>query len=188
MRSYGLGIAFCMLLAALFAYQNPGDLVIRFLVWERVLPQGVWEIALFVAGVIAMWIISLSAILETRNKNAHQLKDQKERIDTLEKELAVTRDERNSLMMALKRAGGELPTEMERSDKNKWAQDICEFCSPDTRNVEATRSQQIAPEEEMPEEDAEVYSELGDHGLTGKPDETDETEVENNDILKESSN
>jgi len=185
MRSYGLGIAFCMLLAALFAYQNPGEIVIRFLVWERVLPQGVWEIALFVAGSIAMWVISLSAIIETRNKNARQLKDQKDRIVMLEKDLDITRDERNSLMLALKKSGGELPTEFKISDKDKWAQDICAFCSTEARESDATNLTGQTSEEAIPEEDVEVYSELGDHVSSGIPEDTTEEDQSN---TRESSN
>ena len=172
-----------MLLAALFAYQNPGDMVIRFLVWERVLPQGVWEIALFTAGAIAMWFISLSAILETRNKNARELKEQKERITTLEEDLDKVRDERNALMLAMKKYGADLPLEMLESGKDKWSQDIRDYCTQSEDEQEGTLT--VEPCEEVVSEDAtEVYSELEDTTEYSLQDK--ESEQEDNDSEKES--
>jgi len=180
MRSYGLGIGFCMLLAALFAYQNPGDLVIRFLVWERVLPQGVWEIALFTAGAIAMWFISLSAILETRNKNARELKEQKERITILEEDLEKVRDERNALMLAMKKYGADLPLEMLESGKDKWSQDIQDFCTQSDDYQEDDLSGETCGEVAS-DDTGEAYSELEDTAHSLEEQEQDqESENENN--------
>lgn len=104
MRSYGLGTAFTMLIAALYAFQNRSSIVVRFLVWERNLPQGVWEIALFALGCVVMWVVSLSAIWENRHKYTGSLKEQKLKVKELEETISVLRDEKSSLMAALRRA------------------------------------------------------------------------------------
>ena len=44
MRSYGLGLGFIAMLAALFAVQNQDMLAVRFMAWDFALPQGLWEI------------------------------------------------------------------------------------------------------------------------------------------------
>src|SRR6056297_2298522 len=105
MRSYGLGIAFCMVLAAIYAFQNTSEIIVRFIIWERAMPQGVWEIILFAVGAVAMWFISLSAVMEIRGRHSRLIKDQKETINTMETELNELRDERNSLIIALKKSG-----------------------------------------------------------------------------------
>lgn len=46
MRSYALAIAVAMLVAALYAFQNPQEVVVKFFSWERELPQGIWEVLL----------------------------------------------------------------------------------------------------------------------------------------------
>lgn len=40
MKSYTLAVALAMLLSALYAFQNPGDVTVRFLLYERTVPQG----------------------------------------------------------------------------------------------------------------------------------------------------
>ena len=135
MRSYGLGISFTMLLAAIYAFQNKGEVVVRFLTWERVLPQGVWEIALFALGCVVMWLISLSAIVENRNRYTGIVKDQKTRLTELEEDLSVLRDERKSLMIALKRTGSdfEIPAQDEPAKgPAKWEQDVRDYVEPST--------------------------------------------------------
>jgi len=57
MKSYALAIALAMLLAAVYAFQNTGEVLVRFLMWEVSLPQGIWEIMLFAAGGVLMWIL-----------------------------------------------------------------------------------------------------------------------------------
>ncbi len=133
MRSYGLGISFTMLVAALYAFQNKGEVVVRFLTGERVLPQGVWEIALFALGCVVMWVISLSAIVENRNRYTGIVKDQKTRLTELEEELSVLRDERKALMIALKRTGSdfEIPVQNEAEKvPAKWEQDVRDYVEP----------------------------------------------------------
>ncbi len=88
MRSYTVAIAFAVLVSAIFSYQNPGDVTIRFLVWTRQLPQGVWEVAAFSAGCVLMWIVSLSAHLEGRARFRKIIREQAERIAKLEEDRA----------------------------------------------------------------------------------------------------
>ena len=88
MRSYTVAIAFAVLVSAIFSYQNPGDVTIRFLVWTRQLPQGVWEVAAFSAGCVLRWIVSLSAHLEGRARFRKIIREQAERIAKLEEDRA----------------------------------------------------------------------------------------------------
>ena len=84
MRSYALAIAFSVLLAAVYAFQNPGDVTVRFLVWTREVPQGVWEAAVFAGGCVLMWVVSLSAFLELRTSYRSRFKEQDMKIKKLE--------------------------------------------------------------------------------------------------------
>lgn len=89
MRSYTLAIAFSVLLSAVYAFQNPGDITVRFLLWSREVPQGIWEAAVFAAGCVLMWIVSLSAHLEIRGKYRQQMKERETKIKKLEDERLV---------------------------------------------------------------------------------------------------
>lgn len=94
MRSYALAIAVAMLVAALYAFQNPQEVVVKFFNWERALPQGIWEVLLFAAGGVLMWLVSLFALLETRAKLIKQIKEKDKKIKDLE-------TEKNSLIKAI---------------------------------------------------------------------------------------
>ncbi len=100
MRSYALAIAFSVLLAALYAFQNPGDVTVRFLLWTRDVPQGVWEAAVFAGGCVLMWVVSLSAFLELRTSYRSRFKEQDLKIKKLE-------EERLSILRAI--SGGDQP-------------------------------------------------------------------------------
>lgn len=100
MRSYALAIAFSVLLAAVYAFQNPGDVTVRFLVWTREVPQGVWEAAVFAGGCVLMWVVSLSAFLELRTSYRSRFKEQDMKIKKLE-------EERISILRAI--SGGDQP-------------------------------------------------------------------------------
>jgi len=93
-RSYALAIAVAMLVAALYAFQNPQEVVVKFFNWERALPQGIWEVLLFAAGGVLMWLVSLFALLETRAKLIKQIKEKDKKIKDLE-------TEKNSLIKAI---------------------------------------------------------------------------------------
>ena len=64
LKSYILAIVLTMFLSALFAFQNIGDVTIRFLIFEWTLPQGVWEVVLFSSGAAIMWFFSLFSVFE----------------------------------------------------------------------------------------------------------------------------
>ncbi len=100
MRSYALAIAFSVLLAAVYAFQNPGDVTVRFLVWTRDVPQGIWEAAVFAGGCVLMWVVSLSAFLELRTSYRSRFKEQDIKIKKLE-------EERISILRAI--SGGDQP-------------------------------------------------------------------------------
>ncbi|MDL2297939.1 LapA family protein [Synergistaceae bacterium OttesenSCG-928-D05] len=89
MKSYILAVAITMFLSALYAFQNVGDVSVRFLVFHWVLPQGVWEILLFASGAVLMWVFSLFASVEGRSKYKKQLKEKDEKIAAIEKEKAT---------------------------------------------------------------------------------------------------
>lgn len=93
-KSYALAIAVAMLVAAGYAFQNTGDVTVRFLVWERQIPQGVWEVLLFAAGGILMWFVSLVALLEVRSGLKREIRDLRKR----EEEHS---EERTALLAAL---------------------------------------------------------------------------------------
>lgn len=86
MKSYILAITITMFLSALFAFQNIGDVTVRFLIFEWVLPQGVWEVLVFCAGAAIMWIFSIFSMFEVRGKYKKELKAKDERIATVETE------------------------------------------------------------------------------------------------------
>jgi len=75
-----------MLVAAGYAFQNTGDVVVRFLMWEKTLPQGLWDILLFAAGGLLMWIVSLASLVEIRGALQRKIKEQEERVRSLEQE------------------------------------------------------------------------------------------------------
>lgn len=54
MKSYILAIAITMFLSALYAFQNIGDVTVKFFVFERTFPQGVWDVLLFASGAVLM--------------------------------------------------------------------------------------------------------------------------------------
>lgn len=54
MRSYILAIGVSMFLAAVYVFQNTGEIVVRFLIFEGTYQQGVWEVLLFAVGVVLM--------------------------------------------------------------------------------------------------------------------------------------
>lgn len=86
MRSYVLAVAVAMLLSAVYAFQNTAEITVRFLMLERKLPQGVWEVIIFSVGAFLMWLFSIIASLEIRSRNNRQIKERDKRIAELEEE------------------------------------------------------------------------------------------------------
>ncbi len=99
MKSYALAIAVAMLVAAGYAFQNTGDVTVRFLIWERQIPQGIWEVLLFAAGGILMWFVSLIALLEVRGGLKREIRDLQKRNEALS-------EERTALLTALSNLKG----------------------------------------------------------------------------------
>ncbi len=86
MKSYILAITVTMFLSALYAFQNIGDVTVRFLIFEWILPQGVWEVLVFCAGAAIMWIFSIFSMFEVRSKYKKELKVKDEKIAAVENE------------------------------------------------------------------------------------------------------
>ena len=95
MKSYALAIAVSMLLAAIYAFQNTTTITVQFLMFEREVPQGLWEVLLFSSGLVLMWLFSILASLELRSNHRAQIKQRDKRIVALE-------DEKSSLLAAFK--------------------------------------------------------------------------------------
>lgn len=94
MKSYALAVVVAMLAAAGYVFQNAGDVTVRILLWERQMPQGVWEVLLFAAGALLMWIVSLFALLE-------ELNPLKRKVAALEKSARSLEEEKTSLLRIL---------------------------------------------------------------------------------------
>ena len=75
-----------MFVSTLFAFQNIGDVTVKFIVWQWVFPQGVWEVVLFCGGAAIMWFFSLCSSFESRSKYRKKLKEKDEKIASLEQE------------------------------------------------------------------------------------------------------
>jgi uncharacterized integral membrane protein len=95
MRSYILAIAVSMLLAAVYAFQNTSEIAVRFLMFERLLPQGVWEIILFSLGAVIMWFFSILASVEIHSAHRSQVNER-------DKKIAALEEEKSSLLNAFK--------------------------------------------------------------------------------------
>jgi uncharacterized integral membrane protein len=101
-KSTILAVALAMMAAALYAFQNAGEVTVKFLIFERLFPQGIWEVLLFSMGAAIMWVVSLIAHLETRSKFRKVIRDMEKRMGRME-------EERTSLLGALK-VGSPLPS------------------------------------------------------------------------------
>ncbi len=84
MKCTMLAIVITMSVSALYSFQNLDIVKVRFLFSEWNFPQGVWEVVLFCAGVILMWLLSLLAQLETRNKYKRQIKELNDKLYAIE--------------------------------------------------------------------------------------------------------
>lgn len=92
MKSYILAITVTMFLSALFAFQNIGDVTVRFMFFEWTFPQGVWEVMLFCVGAAVMWIFSIFSMFEVRGKYKKELKVKDDKITSLEQEKKMILD------------------------------------------------------------------------------------------------
>ena len=75
-----------MFLSALFAFQNIGDVTVKFFFWQGPLPQGVREVGPFSTGAAVMWFFALFSVFEVRSKLKKQLKEKDDKIAALEQE------------------------------------------------------------------------------------------------------
>ncbi len=114
MKSYILAIIVTMFLSALFAFQNIGDVTVKFIFWSWTLPQGVWEVVLFSTGAAIMWFFSLFSVFEVRSRLKKQLKEKDEKIASLEQEKKAILDSftvRQQTQESPEQKSGETPSE-----------------------------------------------------------------------------
>lgn len=114
MKSYVLAIVLTMFLSALFAFQNIGDVTVKFVFWQWTLPQGVWEVVLFSTGAAVMWFFSLFSVFEVRSKLKKQLKEKDDKIAALEQEKKAILDSvtvKQQAVEAAEQKSGEQRTE-----------------------------------------------------------------------------
>ncbi|MDI3499009.1 MAG: lipopolysaccharide assembly protein [Synergistaceae bacterium] len=88
MKSYALAVAAGMIIAALYAVQNGDIITVNFLVWQRDVHQGIWEVLVFAAGALLMWVASVGAIVELKGRSKSRVKELERQISALEKEKA----------------------------------------------------------------------------------------------------
>jgi uncharacterized integral membrane protein len=98
MKSYALAVAVAMLVAAVYAFQNTTEILVQFVIWKIAVPQGIWEVMLFAAGGVLMWLVSIFAMMESRSGYSKKIKEKEARLKELE-------EERASLMGALRNSG-----------------------------------------------------------------------------------
>lgn len=86
MKSTMLAIIVTMVISAIYSVQNIGTVTIRFLIFKWSFPQGVWDIVLFCSGAVMMWLFSLLASREVRNKYKCEVKELKEKLESMEQD------------------------------------------------------------------------------------------------------
>jgi len=86
MKSTMLAVIVTMVISALYSVQNIGTVTIRFLMFKWSFPQGVWDIVLFCSGAVMMWLFSLLASREVRNKYKREVKELKEKLGSMERD------------------------------------------------------------------------------------------------------
>ena len=109
LKSYVLAIVLTMFLSALFAFQNIGDVTVKFIFWRWTLPQGVWEVVLFSTGAGVMWFFSLFSVFEVRSKLKKQLKEKDDKIAALEQEKKAILDSVTMKQQAAEAAETKVP-------------------------------------------------------------------------------
>lgn len=85
-KSTLLAIVATMCVSALYSIQNLGDIKVRFMLFEWNLPQGIWEIALFCAGAVLMWLFAFFGSFETKGKYKRQIKELNDKLRLLQED------------------------------------------------------------------------------------------------------
>ena len=98
MKSYFLGIVVAVALSAIYVTYNTAEITINYPGFQAVINQGVWDVFLFGAGAVIMWLLSLGASLETYTANKKRIKELNQKIEDIEKE-------KKSLLAALQNVG-----------------------------------------------------------------------------------
>ena len=98
MKSYFLGIVVAIALSAVYVTYNTAEVTVSYLGFHASFNQGIWDVFLFGAGAIIMWILSLCASIETYSANKKRVRELNKKIEGLE-------DEKKSLLSALQSVG-----------------------------------------------------------------------------------
>jgi uncharacterized integral membrane protein len=83
---YILAIAVSILFAAIYSYQNAAEISVRFFMFERNFPQGIWEAILFSLGSVIMWFFSVLSAFEVYSKNKKVTMELNKKIEGLEED------------------------------------------------------------------------------------------------------
>jgi len=85
-KSTLLAIIATMCVSALYSIQNLDNIRVRFMLFEWSFPQGIWDIAIFCAGALLMWLFSCFGSFETRGKYKRQIKELNDKLQSLQED------------------------------------------------------------------------------------------------------
>jgi uncharacterized membrane protein YciS (DUF1049 family) len=98
MKSYFLGTLTVMGLTAIYVTNNAADINVSFIRLQGTFHQGLWEMGLFIAGVVISSLFSAGASVEMYIANRKKTRELSKRIEELE-------DEKKALLGALNNIG-----------------------------------------------------------------------------------
>jgi len=98
MKSYFLGLVVAVALSAIYVTYNTAEVTINYLGFQASFNQGIWDVFVFGAGVIIMWVLSICASIEIYTANKKQTRELNKKIEDLE-------NEKKSLLSALQNIG-----------------------------------------------------------------------------------
>ena len=123
MKSYFLGIVVAIGVAVAYVTHNTADITISFFRYQNSVNQGIWEIFLFGAGALIMWVLSLCASIESYMAKKKRIRELNKKIEDLE-------SEKKSLLIALQNVGQPGTAKFAEAEKEQAVQ-IPEIPSPE---------------------------------------------------------
>jgi uncharacterized membrane protein YciS (DUF1049 family) len=150
MKSYFLGIVVAIALSAVYVTYNTAEITVNYLGFQATFNQGIWDVFLFGAGAIIMWVLSLAASFETYTAN-------KKRTQELNKKIEELENEKKSLLSALENIGR--PNAARNAEK-AIAEAKTAFQTLETAPPRETAAIKYIPVQTVPEETTEEDSVL----------------------------
>ncbi|MDR1965866.1 MAG: lipopolysaccharide assembly protein LapA domain-containing protein [Synergistaceae bacterium] len=132
MKSYLLGIIVVMVMSMAYAVQNDAEITVRFFVFQKSFPQGLWEGVLFSASAVIMWFFSVFASIELYSANKKKTKELSKRIEDLE-------SEKKTIFAALQQLSGKTEGQCEAPDS---------VCASESGALPAKRSEVLSQQAE----------------------------------------